>query len=510
MRSMANEVFELAWSLGGTMSGEHAEGLSRVAFIRRQCGDEFYELLRKIKNTFDPDNLMNPGKIINDDPDVMVRNLRAEYKLQPEKLKTDLLFEKDEIRFALEQCYGCGLCRSRDSDLRMCPVFRAVGEELGSPRAKSNILHFWATGQLKEQDFESPEFGKFLDLCVNCRACLVDCPSAVDISKLMSVARVEYIKRMGLRRAELVLSHNRYLSILGSIFSPISNFFMQWPVFKRLLDKTVGLDKHRDIPRFRYSSFLKAGRKYLEACEPITAPIDRVAYFIDTYANHNDHELGFAVLDVLRANGIKVILPKQRPAPLPAICYGNVKRARKDLAYNVKQLAQAVRDGYKIICSEPSAALCLKEELKHFVAGEDAELVSQNTYELMNYLLILHTKNKLKPATKPIIQDHVYHLPCHLCAVGNGTASIKLLQKLCGVNVVDLKAGCCGIAGTFGMQKKNYELSSQMAEGLKEALEKSPTKNVLTECSACKMQIEHISNCVARHPIKVLAEAYGQ
>jgi len=510
MRSMANEVFELAWSLGGTISGEHAEGLSRVAFIKRQCGEEFYELMQQTKKTFDPDNLMNPGKIINDDPDVMAKNLRAEHKLKPEKLETDLLFEENEIRFALEQCYGCGLCRSPDSDLRMCPVFRAVGEELNSPRAKSNILHFWATGQLKDEDFESPEFRKFLDLCINCKACLVQCPSAVDISKLMSVARAKYIKRMGLQRADFVLSHNRYLSILGSIFSPISNFFMQWPIFKRLLDKTVGLDKHRDMPRFRYSTFLKAGRKYLEAYEPITAPIDRVAYFIDTYANYNDHELGFAVLDVLRANGIEVILPKQRPAPLPAIVYGDVKRARKDLAYNVKQLAQAVRDGFKIVCSEPSAALCLKDELRHFVAGEDAELVSQNTYELMNYLLSLHAKDKLKPATKPVSEKYVYHLPCHLCAVGNGTASIKLLQQLCGVNVVDLKAGCCGLAGTFGMQKKNYELSSMIAAGLKEALERTQTKYVLTECSACKMQIEHVSDKIVRHPIKVLAEAYGQ
>jgi anaerobic glycerol-3-phosphate dehydrogenase C subunit len=510
MRLTANDVFELTWSLGGSISGEHAEGLSRVAFIRRQCGDEFYELLRKIKNIFDPDGLMNPDKIINDDPDVMVKNLRAEHRLKPEKLETDLLFEKDEIRFALEQCYGCGLCRSHDSSLRMCPVFRAVGEELGSPRAKSNILHFWATGQLREDDFKSPEFRKFLDLCVNCKACLVQCPSAVDISKLMGVARAEYIKRMGLRRADLVLSHNRYLSILGSIFSPVSTFFMKLLIFKWLLEKTVGLDKRRNMPSFRRGSFLKAGCKYLAACEPIEKPVDKVTYFVDAYANYNDHELGFAVLDVLRANDIEVILPKQRPAPLPAIVYGDVKRARRDLSYNVKQLARAARDDYKIVCSEPSAALCLKQELRHFVDDEDAELVSQNTYELMNYLLSLQVKNKLKPPRKSIADEYVYHLPCHLCAVGNGTASIKLLKELCGVNVVDLKAGCCGIAGTYGMQKKNYELSSQIAEGLKEALEKASTKNVLTECAACKMQIEHISDCVAKHPIKVLAEAYGQ
>ena len=508
MRSMANDVFSLAWSLGGTISGEHADGLVRAPFVRGQYGDEYYELLCKIKNIFDPDGLMNPGKKINSDADVMVKNLRAEYKVLPEKVKTDLLFEKDELAVKLEQCYGCGLCRSCEPDLRMCPVFRAMGEELGSSRAKINILHLWATGQLDEQDFESPEFRKFLDLCVNCKACLMECPSGVDVSELMIAARAQYVKRRGLRRAELVLSHNRYLSILGSVFSTVSNFVMRLPVFKLLLEKFTGIDKRRAMPDFRHSSFLKAGRKYLAACEPIEKPIDKVAYFVDTYANYNDHELGFAVLDVLRTNGIEVILPKQLPAPLPAIVYGDVKTARKDLAYSVKHLAKAVREGYKIICSEPSAALCLKQELRHFVAGPDAELVSENTYELMNYLFSMFTQNKLKSPTKSITDEFVYHLPCHLCAVGNETASIRILNELCDVKVVDLKAGCCGLAGTFGMQKKNYELSSQISASLKKALEESPTKNVLTECAACKIQIEHLSDCLVSHPIKIVAKVY--
>ncbi|MFQ6036034.1 MAG: FAD-linked oxidase C-terminal domain-containing protein, partial [Sedimentisphaerales bacterium] len=498
MQAIANEVFQLAWSLGGTISGEHADGLVRASFIKRQYGDKYYELLCKIKNIFDPDGLMNPGKIINNDPDAMVKNLRAEHKLSPERFKIDLLFEKDELELELEQCYGCGLCLSRESDLRMCPVFRALGEELASSRAKANILRFWTTGQLNEDDFESPEFRKFLDLCINCKACLLECPSGVDISKLMCTARAEYVKRRRLRRAELFLSRNRYLNVLGSIFSPVSNLVMRLSVFKWLLEKSAGIDRRRSIPVFHRRSFLSAGRKYLAACPPIEVPTDRVAYFIDAYTNFNDHELGFAVVDVLRLNDIEVILPKQRPAPLPAICYGDVKRARRDLSYNVKHLAKAICDGYKIVCSEPSAALCLKDELRHFVASEDAKLVSENTYELMNYLYGLFKKGKLKlrvaASSAAWRWQYVYHLPCHLSTIGDRQASIKLLRELCGVEVVELKAGCCGLAGTFGMQKKNYELSSQIAARLKEVLEKSPTKNVLTECAACKMQIEHISD----------------
>ena len=510
MRAMANDVFTLAWSLGGSVSGEHAVGLVRAAFVRQQYGDEYYDLLCKIKNIFDPNGLMNPGKIINSDPDVMVKNLRRAQRIMPERVKSDLHFQDDELEIDIEQCYGCGLCLSRESDLRMCPVFRALGEELGSSRAKANLLHFWATGQLEDRDFESPEFRKFLDLCVNCKACSLQCPSGVDISKLMMTARAEYVKRKGLRRTERMLSQNRYLSIMGGLFSPFSNLMMRLPIFKQLLDKVAGVDRRRTMPRFKRGSFLKAARKVLASGEPIHNPTDKVAYFVDTYANYNDHALGFAVLDVLRHNNIEVILPKQLPAPLPAMVYGDVKRASKDLLYSVSHLAEAVRAGYKIICSEPSAALCLKEELRHFVAGEDAKLVSENTYELMNYLLSLYNKGKLKlrasDEQRATNDEYVYHLPCHLCAVGDETASIQLLQELCGVKVTDLKAGCCGLSGTFGMQSKNYELSSQIASSLKQALQQSRTQKVLTECAACKMQIEHISGYVVSHPIKIIAD----
>jgi FAD/FMN-containing dehydrogenase/Fe-S oxidoreductase len=510
MKAIANDVFTLAWSLGGSVSGEHAVGLVRAAFVRQQYGDEYYELLSKIKNIFDPDGLMNPGKVINSDPDVMVKNLRRVKKIRPERVKTDLNFKEDELDIEIEQCYGCGLCLSREADMRMCPVFRALGEELGSSRAKANMLHFWASGQLEDRDFESPEFRKFLDTCVNCKACSLQCPSGVDISKLMMTARAEYVKRKGLRRTESMLSHNRYLSLMGSLFSPISNVVMGLPVFKGVLDKTTGIDRRRTMPTFRRGSFLKAGRKYLTSCEPIQKPIDKVAYFVDTYANYNDHDLGFAVLDVLRHNDIEVMLPDQLPAPLPAMVYGDVKTARKDLSYNVEHLAKAVKAGYKIICSEPSAALCLKEELRHFVDGADAKLVSESTCELMDYLLDLHAQKKLKMPDQKRNDEYVYHLPCHLCAVTDELASIKLLQELCGVTVTDLKAGCCGLSGTFGMQRKNYELSSIIASSLKSALENSSTRNVLTECAACKMQIEHISDCIVRHPIKILAGFYRQ
>jgi len=511
MTRIADEVFPLAWSLGGTVSGEHAVGLVRAAFLRRQYGDEFYNLLCGIKKIFDPNGLLNPGKIINDDPDIMVQNLKARQRVQPNRTfaESGVIFADDEIALELERCNGCGLCRTGERELRFCPVFRATGDELATSRAKMNVLRFWATGQLEDADFDSPEFRKFLDLCVNCKACSLECPSGVDVSKIMATARAEYVRRKGLRFTERLLGHNRYLSMLASALAPVSNFVMRLGITRWLLEKTMGIDRRRRMPRFAFGSFLSAGRAYLETCKPAEMPIDKVAYFVDTYANFNDHELGFAVIDVLRHNDIEVILPKQRPAPLPAIVYGDVKTARQDLSYSVKHLARAVKEGYKIICSEPSAALCLKQELRHYVEGEDVSVVSANTYELMEYLLDLLRKGKLNKPKGKISKEYAYHTPCHLFAIGTYGASIEILKTLCGLDIVDLKAGCCGLAGTFGVQKKNYELSEQIAKSLKEALDKTSAKCVLTECAACAMQIEHISGKPALHPIKVLAECYS-
>lgn len=509
MLALAEDVYTLAWSLGGTISGEHAVGLIRAGFVRRQYGDAYYDILKKVKSIFDPAGLMNPGKILNEDPDVMFKNLRRAPHILPERAKSEMLFKENELELELEQCYGCGLCLGREPSLRMCPVFRATGEELGSSRAKANLLHYWATGQLDEQDFESPEFRKFLDLCVNCKMCERECPSGTNISMLMAAARAQYVRRKGLRRTEFVLGRNRYLSRMGILFSPLSSIAMSLTVSGWLLEKVTGIDRRRKMPRFDRGSFLDAGAKYLSARGPVADPVDKVAYFVDTYANFNDHELGFAVLDVLRHNGVEVILPAQRPAPLPAIVYGDVRLAKRDLAYSVEHLARAVRDGYKVVCSEPSAALCLREELRHYVGGEDASLVARNTVELMNYLAALRQEGKLKPVANSIGDKFVYHLPCHLCAVGDETVTLRLLGEHFGIDVADLQAGCCGLSGTFGMQQKNYELASRISESLKTALGKAPTQNVLTECAACKMQIEHIAPASTTHPIKLIARAYG-
>jgi Fe-S oxidoreductase len=283
------------------------------------------------------------------------------------------------------------------------------------------------------------------------------------------------------------------------------------------MQSLTGIDKRRAMPKFGFSSFIKKANKYLAGQPKLENPIDKVAYFTDTFVNYNDHELGFAVIKFLRHNNIDVIVPKQRPAPLPAVVYGDIKTSRKDLQFNVEHLSEAVKQGYKIICSEPSAALCLKEDLRFFVDSPDAKMVSENTFEFFDYLKNLMQTVKIAAAARQrrvnfgglAMTNYVHHTPCHLIALEAKPASIDVLQQLAGIEVKELNGGCCGMAGTFGMQKKNYELSTQIGKKLAELIENSGADTILTECSTCKIQIEHLTNRKVEHPIKVLARACG-
>ncbi|MHB0945704.1 MAG: anaerobic glycerol-3-phosphate dehydrogenase subunit C [Sedimentisphaerales bacterium] len=514
MTEIAEEVFTLAISLGGSLSGEHADGIIHAAFMKKQFSPAYCDILKKLKNIFDPKNILNPDKKISDNADIMTQNLRNKNKFADEKTKTELNFRPDEFKFELIQCSGCGLCRSTDTALRMCPVFRATGNEMYSSRARANLLAAWAKGLISEQDFESQQFREILSSCVNCKACVLDCPSGVDVSKMIMEVRARLAKKKGLAKTAQVLTHNRYISILSSCFAPLSNFVMSLPPTKWFMDILLGIDKRRQMPKFGFSSFIKKANKFLAVQPAIKNPLDKVAYFTDTYVNYNDHELGFAVINFLRANNIEVIVPAQRPAPLPAVVYGDIATSRKDLQYNVEQLAKAIKQGYKIICSEPSAALCLKEDLRFFVDGNDAKLVSENVFEFFDYLKKLTDDRSITRSTSSgqavaalkTNKKFVHHTPCHLLALQKKPASVEVLKKLCGIEIEELNASCCGIAGTFGMQKKNYDMSMKIGGQLAEKIEKSNADVILTECSTCKMQIEHLTGKKVEHPIKILTE----
>lgn len=504
MRMIAEQVFELAWSLGGSISGEHADGLVRAPFIERQYGSEYYQLLVAIKKAFDPIGIFNPGKIVNPDPDVMEKNLRGIELAGLKGLKTDLCFSNDNYRYEIEQCNGCGVCLASGAN-RMCPVFRALDEELANTRAKANLLRNYIGGVFdKETQFDVEQFRKILGLCVNCKMCSVECPAGVDMSKLIVEARAKLAKYSGFSVTEYALSNNRWMSILASTFSPMSNFILSYPAVRWLLEKMMGFDRNRLMPVFQRGSFLRKARRALRQAGPLKSPADKVVFFIDSYIRYNDHNLGLAVIKVLRQCNIDLVIPPQRPAPLPAYVYGNIKHARRDMRYNLKFLAPLVQQGYKILCTEPSAAMFLKEELPLLFDTPQARDVSAAAAEVMEYLNQPQYKAAIR-TQKPIRQNRLaYHAPCHLKSLNGAKSSLAILSGL-GFSVTDLNNSCCGLAGTAGMQAKNRKLCDDIGGFLKASIQKHNPDVIITECAACKMQIEHLTGKPVLHPLTLLA-----
>jgi len=549
LRQLADEVFNLAWKLGGTISTEHGEGLVRVSFIEKQYGPEVYKLFRQIKQIFDPAGIFNPGKIINDDPEVMTKDLRFSHSIERQDRDTNLIFREDELVREIEQCNGNGLCRTNDPTLSMCPIFRVTGDEDASPRAKGNLMRHWLYGLLDNEIMQTEEFKRIADMCVNCKMCATECPSLVNIPKLMIEARSEYVKHHGLTRAQYMLTRSEFMSRMGSTFGPLANLFLGMGWFRRVLEWAGKLDHRRVMPKFAWGSNIKKLRGYLREQALIPNPVDKVAYFLDLYANYNDHELGRAVVDVLRHNNIEVIIPDQKGMSMPALSYGDLAYAKKYIEYNLKHLAEAVRAGYKIVTAEPTAALCLKEEYLDVVDSEDAELVGENTYELTDYLARLHREGKLRDDFRSLSQRDVwgkaplygkkgrhslpygkdgrhslpygkdgghgppyklaYHMPCHYHYMKIKDGTRYLMNLIDGIELEELPNSCCGIAGTFGFQKGKFDLSMEAGEPMLGPLRQSDCDYGLTECSTCKMQMELGAGKETLHPVKVLAKAYG-
>jgi FAD/FMN-containing dehydrogenase/Fe-S oxidoreductase len=500
MRDISEDVFQLAWSLGGTISGEHADGLVRASFIQRQYGSEYYQLLCDIKNIFDPTGILNPGKIVNSDPDIMQKNIRGIELASVGNLQTELEFADQQYRYEIEQCNGCGACLTAGAG-RMCPVFRSTNQEVSTPRGKANLLRNWLEGSMyKTEGYDIESFRKVLSLCVNCRMCSIECPAGVDTSKLIIEARAKLAKYSGFSITEFALSNNRWMSILASTFAPLSNWILNLNPTRWLLEKTMGFDRSRTFPTFEQGSFINKAHSYLQQSGPVANPIDKVVYFADSYARYNDHNLGMTTIKVLRQLNIEVVIPDQRPAPMPAYVYGNLKRARKDMEYNLQTLWPYVQQEYKIICSEPSAAMFLKDELPLLINSDWARAVSAAAVELMEYLNHLEIPN-LKSQIQ--VGHYFYHAPCHLKSFNGAKNTLELFAKL-NVQIQDLNGGCCGLAGTTGMQKKNRDLCDAIGKPLKDIIEKAAPDYIVTECAACKMQIEHLTGKPVIHPVSLL------
>jgi Fe-S oxidoreductase len=407
-------------------------------------------------------------------------------------------------------CNGCGACRTQEPSLRMCPTFRALRTEAASPRNQANLLRQIATGAVDPRLWGSEELKANADLCIHCDSCRSECPAGVDVSSLMVEAKAAYVEIHGLAPTDWFLSRVDLWSKLAS-WTPISwnaitrNRFARW-----LIERSFGLSKLRSLPRAHRSPFLRrAERLGLTKARP-QAPGPRVAYFVDVFANHFDQELAESVVGVLRQAGVNVYVPKrQRGSGMAALVVGDLDHARELAAANLRVLGDVVRDGYTVVCSEPTAALMLRREYLKLTDDLDAALVASNTMDVGQYLAGLAARGQLPEPKHPLRAKVGYHQPCHLRALEVGTPGLDLIRGIPELEVDFIDRGCSGMAGTYGLARKNFRTSLRAGRGLLNRLQDSDIEIGSTECGACRMQMEQGITKRTLHPIKLLGLSYG-
>jgi Fe-S oxidoreductase len=425
-------------------------------------------------------------------------------------LEEALLWPDADRAEQIRACNGCGACRSQEPTLRMCPSFRALRAESASPRAQVNLLRQIAAGALDPKVWGSEELKANADLCVHCNLCRVECPAGVDVSSLMIEAKAAYVEEHGLTPTDWLLSRVEVWSKWASRLPLLSNSLLAGRSSRWALERLFGVSRYRLIPRVHRRSFLsRAEAQGLTRARP-TATGPRVAYFVDLFANYFDPELAEAVVSVLRQGGVNVFVPKgQQGCGMPALVAGDLDHARDLMLANLRILGNAVRDGYTIVCSEPTAALMLRRAALRLTDDLDAGLVAEHTMDVGQYLVGLQARGSLRRPEHPIRAKVGYHQPCHLRALGVGTPGLDLIRTIRELEVEFIDRGCSGIAGTFGLAKRNFRTSMRAGRGLRRRLRDDDIQIGATECGACRMQMEQGINKRTIHPLKLLSIAYG-
>jgi Fe-S oxidoreductase len=391
----------------------------------------------------------------------------------------------------------------------MCPIFRARPEEAATPRAKANLLRVLLQEGTDPRLLSSDEVRAVADLCVNCKMCAVECPAHINIPKLMLETKAANVVEHGLSRSDWAMARAENLAHLCSRFARLTNLALANPALRWLLEKLVGLSRKRRLPAFARQSFLRRAWRY-GGTRPPRSGRPRVAYFVDVFANYNDPMLGEATVAVLRYHGIEVYVPPdQRGCGMAPLAYGDVETAREAVQHNLRLFAELAREGWPIICSEPTAAVMLRHDSLDLLDDPDARLVADRVVELTTFLDDLHLRGQLRTDFQPLDLSVGHHVPCHIKALGRPPAGPRLLSLIPGFRLRTIDVNCSGMAGTFGMLAENYELSREAGRPMLRELARPEVQLGSTECSACRIQMEGCTGKRTLHPVQYLALAYG-
>jgi FAD/FMN-containing dehydrogenase/Fe-S oxidoreductase len=495
---IAQEVADLVLEFGGALSGEHGDGLVRSPFMRQMFGDELYEAFREIKRTFDPLGIFNPGKIVDAPP--LTTNLRygTAYKATTPSTWFDYS-EYGGLAGAIEMCSGVGACRKKLSGT-MCPSYMATREESDSTRGRANVLRLAISGRLDESGLGDDGVYHVLDLCLECRACKSECPVGVDMARFKSEFLADFWSRHGTPMRAKALGNIHRLSVWGSRFAPMSNWIAGSFPTRWFNDKLLGLDQRRALPPWKRQTFEKwlGGNRRQQRANgtPVTL-------FNDTFTNHYEPEIGVAALEILERGGCSVNVVRPGCCGRPLISQGLLEDARSHAATVVESLFPIASRGESILFCEPSCLSAVKDDAPSLLRGDQqqkARTVAQACQLFEQFTAQLDLPLRAGPP-KILLHGH-----CHQKSMDLLPATTALLSRIPSCSVVDLDAGCCGMAGSFGYTKGHYDVSSTIANRrLLPAVKAMKSGEVLVAPgTSCRRQVLEFSGAKAVHPATLI------
>jgi FAD/FMN-containing dehydrogenase/Fe-S oxidoreductase len=501
MRRITEEVTDLVLEFGGSLSGEHGDGLARSEWNEKMFGPAVYHAFCRVKHAFDPNHLLNPGKVVAAPP--MTENLRYAPGYAPVEPATVFDYGKQEgfVR-SIEMCNGAGVCRKMQGGA-MCPSFRATRDERDSTRGRANILRRALAGEEPLKALRSQWVHEVFDLCLMCKACKAECPSNVDVAKLKAEFLQFYYTGRPRPLGHLLMANIHWLNRLGAPFALLINWTQGLRLFRWLLEKSAGIDRRRSLPPLHFGHFRRWFGRHRP--DPAAGSRGKVLLMADCFTTYNEPDIGRAAVRVLERAGYAVELADLLCCGRTLISKGFLHRAKALVQAEVPKLARRVADGTPLLGLEPSCLLTLADEWTELLPGTETKRVAAACHLADNWLAREAQAGRCELSLRPREEKCVLHGHCHQKALVGAGGTAAALRMIPGLDVTVLDAGCCGMAGSFGFEKEHFDLSAKIANlQLLPALSAAPTATVVAPGTSCRHQIKDLADRRALHPLEVL------
>ncbi len=512
LKHISQEAIALGISLGGTSTGEHGEGLARSYYNEQVYGKKLHQAFRQLKHLFDPQNIMNPGKIVEKPLpwDETLLRFNPSYRTPLAIVETYQDFSRDGgFAGLVEMCNGQGYCRNRVTGI-MCPSFRVTQNEAFSTRGRANGLRAAMTGELGPDGLFNHQLKEALDLCLACKACKVECPSLVDMTKLKAEYLAHYYQQKGTPLAATVFGNIDKLNRVARIIPGVSNRILNARIVRKLMENYLGIDRRRSLPPVATTSF---GCWFRKRPRKINGKGKLVVLWDDTFTVTHEPHIAQAAVEVLEAVGYEVLLiPNKKCCGRPRYSKGLLSQVKKDARTNLELLQPYLEKQIPVIVLEPSCLTMFREEYPDLVPSSAARKLARLAFGIEEFLVQLHEEHHVPfpwPKEKRNLTIGV-HVHCHQHSLGLRQKQIQMLSLIPGARVFELSdATCCGMAGAFGYEKNHFEISMKIGEEkLFPAIRQTSTDtHIVAAGTSCRHQIKDGTRRQALHPIIVFAKA---